>query len=84
MKKMKNNRLMGLFSDFDEAHDAIAGIRQNAVPGLTVVEVFMESPVQVVIDLLLILCIKGGDFKGFWWNILFFFRHEGQRGKPRC
>jgi len=46
MTKMKNHRLMGLFSDFDEAHDAIASIRQNAVPGLTVDEVFMESPIE--------------------------------------
>ena len=38
-RKMKNNRLMGLFSDFDEAHDTIASIRRNAVPGLTVDEV---------------------------------------------
>jgi hypothetical protein len=35
-----------LFSDFDEAHDAIASIRRNAVPGLTVDEVFMESPIE--------------------------------------
>lgn len=46
MKSMKNNRLMGLFSDFDEAHDAIADIRRNEVPGLTVDEVFMESPIE--------------------------------------
>ena len=46
MKTMKNNRLMGLFSDFEEAHDAIATIRRNEVPGLTVDDVFMESPIE--------------------------------------
>lgn len=46
MNKLKNNRLMGLFSDFEEAHDAVASIRRNAVPGLTVDEVFMESPIE--------------------------------------
>lgn len=37
---------MGLFSDFDEAHDAIADIRRNEVPGLTVDDVTMISPIE--------------------------------------
>ena len=37
---------MGLFSDFDEAHDTIADIRRNAVPGLTVDDVYMRSPIE--------------------------------------
>ena len=37
---------MGLFSDFDEAHDAIADIRRNEVPGLTVDDVTMRSPIE--------------------------------------
>ena len=38
--------MMGLFSDFDEAHDVIADIRRNEVPGLTVDEVTMTSPIE--------------------------------------
>jgi hypothetical protein len=37
---------MGLFSDFEEAHDAIADIRRNEVPGLTVDDVTMTSPIE--------------------------------------
>ncbi len=43
---MSKIRMMGLFSDFDEAHDAIAGIRRNKVPGLTVDDVAMRSPIE--------------------------------------
>lgn len=37
---------MGLFGDFEEAHDAIADIRRNEVPGLTVDDVTMKSPIE--------------------------------------
>jgi hypothetical protein len=37
---------MGLFSDFEEAHAAIADIRRNEVPGITVDDVTMKSPIE--------------------------------------
>lgn len=43
---MTKKRMMGLFSDFAEAHDAIADIRRNEVPGLTVDDVNMISPIE--------------------------------------
>ncbi len=43
---MSKKRLMGLFADFDEAHDAIADIRRNEVPGITVDDVTMKSPIE--------------------------------------
>ena len=43
---MSKKRMMGLFSDFEEAHDAIADIRRNEVPGLTVDDVTMKSPIE--------------------------------------
>jgi len=43
---MSKKRMMGLFSDFDEAHDAIADIRRNEVPGVTVDDVTMTSPIE--------------------------------------
>lgn len=43
---MSKKRIMGLFSDFEEAHDAIADIRRNEVPGMTVDDVNMESPIE--------------------------------------
>jgi hypothetical protein len=43
---MTKKRMMGLFSDFEEAHDAIADIRRNEVPGLTVDDVTMKSPIE--------------------------------------
>ena len=43
---MSKKRMMGLFSDFDEAHDVIADIRRNDVPGLTVDDVTMKSPIE--------------------------------------
>jgi len=43
---MSKKRMMGLFSDFDEAHDAIADIRRNEVPGVTVDDVTMKSPIE--------------------------------------
>jgi len=43
---MSKKRMMGLFGDFEEAHDAIADIRRNEVPGLTVDDVTMTSPIE--------------------------------------
>ena len=43
---MSKKRIMGLFSDFNEAHDVIADIRRNDVPGLTVDDVNMTSPIE--------------------------------------
>ena len=43
---MSKKRMMGLFGDFEEAHDVIADIRHNEVPGLTVDEVTMISPIE--------------------------------------
>jgi hypothetical protein len=43
---MSKRRIMGLFSDFDEAHDAIADIRRNEVPGITVDNITMKSPIE--------------------------------------
>ena len=43
---MSKKRIMGLFGDFDEAHDAIADIRRNEVPGVTVDDVTMTSPIE--------------------------------------
>lgn len=43
---MSKSRLLALFGDFDEAHAAIAEIRRNAVPGVTVDDVTMKSPIE--------------------------------------
>jgi hypothetical protein len=43
---MSKKRIMGLFSDFQEAHDSIADIRRNEVPGLTIDDVTMKSPIE--------------------------------------
>lgn len=43
---MAKLRMMGLFSDFDEAHNAIAEIRRNIVPGVTVDDITMKSPIE--------------------------------------
>jgi Alternative complex III, ActD subunit len=43
---MGKKRMMALFGDFEEAHDAIADIRRNEVPGLTVDDVTMKSPIE--------------------------------------
>lgn len=43
---MSKIRMLALFSDFDEAHAAIAEIRRNAVPGVTVDDVTMKSPIE--------------------------------------
>jgi len=43
---MSKQRILALFSDFDEAHAAIADIRRNEVPGVTVDDVTMKSPIE--------------------------------------
>ena len=43
---MAKLKMMGLFSDFDEAHNAIAEIRRNAVPGVTIDDITMKSPIE--------------------------------------
>jgi hypothetical protein len=43
---MSKKRMLALFGDFDEAHAAIADIRRNAVPGITVDDVTMKSPIE--------------------------------------
>ena len=43
---MSKKRILALFGDFDEAHDAVADIRRNAIPGVTVDHVTMKSPIE--------------------------------------
>jgi hypothetical protein len=43
---MSKKRILALFGDFNEAHAAIADIRRNAVPGITVDDVTMRSPIE--------------------------------------
>lgn len=43
---MSKRRMLALFSDFDEAHAAIADIRRNEIPGVTVDDVTMKSPIE--------------------------------------
>ena len=43
---MNKRRMLALFGDFAEAHDAIADIRRNEVPGVTVDDVNMKSPIE--------------------------------------
>ncbi|MBL1276489.1 MAG: DUF3341 domain-containing protein [Ectothiorhodospiraceae bacterium] len=43
---MSKRRMLALFSDFDEAHAAISDIRRNEVPGVTVDDVTMKSPIE--------------------------------------
>lgn len=42
----KTRRVLGLFGDFDEAFEVIAGIRRYKVPGLTVDDVTLKSPIE--------------------------------------
>lgn len=42
----KKYRILGLFSDFDEAFAAIADIRQYKVPGVSVDDVRLMSPIE--------------------------------------
>ena len=43
---MSKHRLMGLFRDFDEAFAAIADIRANKIPGVSVDDVTLKSPIE--------------------------------------
>lgn len=42
----KTKRVLGLFGDFDEAFEVIAGIRRYQVPGITVDDVTLKSPIE--------------------------------------
>lgn len=42
----KTKRVLGLFGDFDAAFEVIAGIRRYKVPGLTVDDVTLKSPIE--------------------------------------
>lgn len=42
----KTKRILGLFGDFDEAFEVIADIRRYKVPGLTVDDVTLKSPIE--------------------------------------
>lgn len=43
---MSKKRILALFGDFEEAHAAIADIRRNEVPGVTVDDITMKSPIE--------------------------------------
>lgn len=43
---MSKTRMLALFANFDEAIAALADIRRNAVPGVTVDQVTMKSPIE--------------------------------------
>ena len=43
---VKTKRVLGLFGDFDEAFEVIADIRRYKVPGLTVDDVTLKSPIE--------------------------------------
>ena len=43
---MKRFYVMGLFSNFDEAFSTISEIRQHAIPGVSVDDVTMKSPIE--------------------------------------
>src|SRR3990170_8791248 len=43
---MSKHRIMGLFSDFDEAFNAIAELRDRRVPGVGVDDVTLISPIE--------------------------------------
>lgn len=42
----KTRRVLGLFGDFDQAFEVIADIRRYQVPGLTVDDVTLKSPIE--------------------------------------
>lgn len=48
MKKTtpKTRRVLGLFGDFDEAFEVIADIRHFKVPGVTVDDITLKSPIE--------------------------------------
>lgn len=43
---MSKKRILALFGDFEEAHAAVADIRRNVVPGVTVDDITMKSPIE--------------------------------------
>ena len=43
---VKTKRVLGLFGDFDQAFEVIAGIRRYQVPGLTVDDITLKSPIE--------------------------------------
>ena len=43
---MSKHRIMGLFSDFEKAFAAIADIRANKIPGVSVDDVTLKSPIE--------------------------------------
>jgi len=43
---MKSHRIMGLFSNFDEAFTVVDGIKRNAVPGVVLDDVTSMSPIE--------------------------------------
>lgn len=43
---IKTKRILGLFGDFDKAFEVIADIRRYKVPGLTVDDVTLQSPIE--------------------------------------
>ena len=43
---MSKHRIMGLFSDFEQAFAAIADIRANKIPGVSVDDVTLKSPIE--------------------------------------
>ena len=43
---MSKHCIMGLFSDFDEAFAAISDIRKTKVPGVSVDDVMLKSPIE--------------------------------------
>lgn len=43
---MSKHRIMGLFSDFEQAFAAIADIRAHKIPGVTVDDVTLKSPIE--------------------------------------
>jgi len=42
----KTKRVLGLFGDFDQAFEVIADIRHYKVPGITVEDVTLKSPIE--------------------------------------
>ena len=44
--KNGNHRIFGLFADFEQAFEVIAGIRRYEVPGVTVDDVRIKSPIE--------------------------------------
>lgn len=43
---MSKHRIMGLFSDFDQAFEVITDIRAHKIPGVSVDDVTLKSPIE--------------------------------------